>query len=244
MESHLKSPEIGASVGVVHGHAVVAQPKHYCQQQPRQRVGRRREPGPLRRRQQRRASRRREVGAARHGGAGGEEPGVVEEQASRLKARVAHVASPRQLGALDGPAEGGHPGEHVGQPLRSAVKRGCYQSDTASWERHQLGRFSRLAHLERPGRASEAEKWEVEEVLVADHPSPNCGAAQLGLSLPEHLAAPSQERHRVDVRIAVGGVGGRLDEVGHGVVGIVLVYPPRDGEALRHVAPEDAEEMA
>lgn len=54
----------------------------------------------------------------------------------------------------------------------------------------------------------------------------------------QHRPRPGEERHRVDVRIAVLGVGSGRVDIGNGVVRVVLVGPPRDGEALGKISPE------
>mmetsp|Transcript_47049 Transcript_47049/g.112802 ORF Transcript_47049/g.112802 Transcript_47049/m.112802 type:complete len:333 (+) Transcript_47049:691-1689(+) len=62
--------------------------------------------------------------------------------------------------------------------------------------------------------------------------------------LAGHLQRPGQQRHRVNIGVAIMSALRRLEDVGNRVVGVVLVLPPLNGEALRDVADDQAEEIA
>ena len=104
-----------------------------------------------------------------------------------------------------------------------------------------------LEGLVEPGEAGEEEDGEVGEGLPPDHELDEGAVLAVGAELAEGLGlleTPGEEGHGVDVGIAVLGDGGRVVEVGHGVVAVVLVLPPLHAVSLHEVAPEDADEVS
>jgi len=49
---------------------------------------------------------------------------------------------------------------------------------------------------------------------------------------------PRKKRHGINIRITILGFMRGAVKVGHSVVPIVLILPPRDGETLHEVTPE------
>lgn len=91
-----------------------------------------------------------------------------------------------------------------------------------------------------PCEAGKEQRGEVEERLPPDEEAA-IGGVLGGFS---HAQSPREDGHGVNVWVPVSGVGRGCVQVGHGVVGVVLGFPPLDGEALADVADEDSHQVA
>lgn len=91
-----------------------------------------------------------------------------------------------------------------------------------------------------PGEAGEEKNREVKHCLPPDHEATE--GAVLGRF--GHAKSPCEDRHGVDIGIAIRGFGRRGVQVGHGVVGVMLGLPPLNREALEEISDDNACKVA
>lgn len=109
--------------------------------------------------------------------------------------------------------------------------------------KHGIGGDERVAgqklvedRLNDPGHPCHAQDGEVKECLVLEEEA----GQRLNIFTLDQLLAPPQHRHGLDVRVAAVRA---VRDIRDGVVMVVLIFPPRDREALPDVADHDTNQV-